>query len=127
MLEFNKNNGALASYKLKGTEQIFSPLLPSFSRPLTDNDDRCWKKESGIQQWYDAEFVLTDMEVQKISESMVQVKSSYSYLKDSAKVEVIYQVNGNGVLKVNYSLDADSDLPRYAKSWYDLRNKRRLS
>ena len=115
MLEFNKSNGALASYKLKGTEQIFSPLLPSFSRPLTDNDDRCWKKESGIQQWYDAEFVLTDMEVQKISESKVQVKSFYSYINDKAKVEVIYHIIGNGVIKVQYSLDADSDLPNIPK------------
>ena len=46
---------------------------------------------------------------------MVQVKSSYSYLKDKAKVEVIYHINGNGVLKVDYSLDADSDLPDIPK------------
>ena len=53
-LFFNSLDGGLSSYKYKGIEQIFQPLLPRFIRPLTDNDKRGWKPQRKLQQWYKA-------------------------------------------------------------------------
>ncbi|MDE1193595.1 MAG: glycoside hydrolase family 2 TIM barrel-domain containing protein [Arachidicoccus sp.] len=43
VVKISKQNGALTSYLWKGEEQLLQPLLPHFTRPLTDNDRRGWK------------------------------------------------------------------------------------
>jgi beta-galactosidase len=110
----DKTNGALTSYKWKGNEQIFAPLLPHFTRPLTDNDRRGWKADKKLKPWYNVVLQLKNMAINN-SKGIVKITSNYTLINDSAKAQVIYTINGDGVLKVDYSLSPSSKLPNIPK------------
>ena len=112
---FDKQNGALSSFKLNGKEQVFAPLLPHFTRPQTDNDKRGWKTHRKLKPWFSKDLKLKNMVSEQMEEGRVQVKSSYSMINDSAAVTVLYTLNGDGVLKVDYSLDVKPGLPNIPK------------
>ncbi|MGZ3755777.1 MAG: glycoside hydrolase family 2 TIM barrel-domain containing protein [Mucilaginibacter sp.] len=114
-VSFAKNNGALISYIRNNREQINAPLLPHFTRPLTDNDRRGWKSNKKLKSWYRDEPALTSVTADKLSNGLVEVISNYTMIHDSATVKVIYQLNGNGVLKVNYKLSTKPGLPNIPK------------
>jgi beta-galactosidase len=112
-ITINKANGALTSYKWNGKEQIFQPLLPHFTRPLTDNDKRGWKPNRKLHQWYEADLKLIDVSV---TESPgVVVSAAYSLIHDSAQVKVDYSISSGGVIKVDYALSANPALPNIPK------------
>ncbi len=114
-LLIDKANGALTSYKLKEAEQIYSPLLPNFSRPLTDNDERGWKPQEKLKEWYEATPELKSLTAEKKSEGMVAIEAIYSLIDGKATVTVNYQVYGDGVVKVNYLLEPLDRLPNIPK------------
>jgi len=114
-LIFDKTTGALCSYKIHGSEQIQSPLIPNFTRPLTDNDKRGWKPNKVLKQWYKAKPVLKDFLVNNADKNIVCIKSEYEIIRDSATIVVTYRVNGNGVVKISYQLTAHSKLPNIPK------------
>jgi beta-galactosidase len=111
----SKTNGALSSYISNNQEQIDAPLLPHFTRPLTDNDRRGWKSNKKLKPWYNVNLKLENVTAKKISTSIIAITSSYSLINDSAAVQVTYTLNGNGVLKVNYALTAKPGLPNIPK------------
>jgi beta-galactosidase len=112
---FDKANGALVSYVWKGKEQIFKPFLPHFTRPLTDTDRRGWKADKKMHQWYEAQPKLVSITSEPAAKGESKVRSVYSLINDSARVEVTYTLNGDGVLKVNYKLNPSSALPNIPK------------
>jgi len=112
-ISFDKN-GALASYLWNGREQVFAPLMPHFTRPVTDNDHRGWKMEKKLAPWFNTGMKLTAVEP-TVHSNMVDVHSSYSLISDSAKVDITYTINGNGEIKVDYQLKADPKLPDLPK------------
>lgn len=108
---FTKKDGALASYLLEGREQITAPLLPHFTRPQTDNDKRGWKTHKKLYSWFNTNMKLVNISQGKTADGLVTVESRYSLLQDSASVTVLYTINGDGMLKVDYTLHADTALP----------------
>lgn len=114
-VQFSKENGGLISFKKSGKQSIFSPLLPHFSRPLTDNDRRGWKSHRKLRPWYNITLKVAKQEVKQLSKGLVQVNTTYSIINDSASVEVNYQINGNGVVKVDFSLNPRYPLPNLPK------------
>ena len=112
-----KSNGALASYKWKGQEQIFQPFLPHFKRPLTDNDRRGWKPNKKLQQWYESALKLERCEWLLTGTGLgeKQLMSTYHLINDSASVNVTYTVNGNGVIKIDYAFGFKPGLPNIPK------------
>lgn len=110
---FDKD-GALASYLWNGREQISAPLLPHFTRPVTDNDHRGWKMEKKLKPWFNTGMKLIGTEAGSHG-NLVDVHSSYSLIGDSAKVDVTYTINGSGGIKVDYQLKADPNLPDLPK------------
>jgi beta-galactosidase len=113
-INISKVNGALSSYVFNGEEQIFSPLLPNFVRPLTDNDKRGWKSQKVLKQWYKAKPKLTNIKIDK-SNAEIRIISDYEILKDSANVSVVYNIKQDGTIKVDYSLKATNKLPNIPK------------
>ncbi|MEQ8548154.1 MAG: glycoside hydrolase family 2 TIM barrel-domain containing protein [Cyclobacteriaceae bacterium] len=107
---FNTENGALSSYLKNGKEKILSPLVPHFTRPLTDNDKKGWKPQRTLKPWFEANPKLVGFS-QSESEKGVSVKSSYSLIEGSAKLSINYFINLKGVIKVDYSLQASDTLP----------------
>nr|WP_241774328.1 glycoside hydrolase family 2 TIM barrel-domain containing protein [Flavobacterium sp. Root935] len=113
-ININKGNGALSSYIFNGEEQVFAPLLPNFVRPLTDNDKRGWKSQKLLKQWYKAKPKLVKITIDKLA-SEIKITSDYEIIKDSASVNVVYNILPNGLIKVDYSLKASNKLPNIPK------------
>jgi beta-galactosidase len=110
----SKLNGALTSYLWKGKEQIAKPFLPHFKRPLTDNDRRGWKPHRKLKQWYSPGLELKGITKQQEADR-VQITSRFSLINDSASVDVLYTIYGDGVIKVDYTLRPSDGLPNIPK------------
>ncbi|MFZ0597123.1 MAG: glycoside hydrolase family 2 TIM barrel-domain containing protein, partial [Flavobacterium sp.] len=113
-INISKANGALNSYVFSGEEQVFAPLLPNFIRPLTDNDKRGWKSHKVLKPWYQAKPKLVNTKMETTIAGTT-ITSDYEVIKDSAQVQVIYNINKNGIIKVDYSLKATNKLPNIPK------------
>ena len=111
---FGKINGALASYIADGDTIINQPLLPHFTRPLTDND-KGWKSYRRLKPWYDAVPQLLSMNYEKIKNNSVLIHSDYSIIEGKANVKISYLVNADGAVKVNYHLIVKDSLPNIPK------------
>jgi beta-galactosidase len=107
----SKTNGALCSYIWKGKEQVFSPLLPHFTRPLTDNDKRGWKADKKLKEWFQSGLTLKHIILATPAGGIVTLTSDYSLITGKAGVTVVYTILGNGVVKVNYALSVLDSLP----------------
>lgn len=111
-MSFDKKSGQLTSYLLNNEELIKSPLTVNFWRAQTDNDRAGWETHKVLAPWKTLAKQLTidDINVtnNKGNEITIRVEKSY---QDSAKVTLIYQIQGNGDIAVNMSLNADSSLP----------------
>jgi beta-galactosidase len=112
---FNKSNGALSSFISNGAEQIFAPFLPHFTRPLTDNDRRGWKSNRKLRQWYEPNMLLKSITTSTPGRGIATITSTYTLINDSATVKVAYTVNGDGVVKVDYTLTPLPGLPNIPK------------
>lgn len=113
-IKINKKNGALASYIIKGHELLGAPLLPHFTRPQTDNDKRGWKTQRVLKQWYENKPQLQYIKT-AIRNNAPGVLSVYTLINDSARVEVFYSADKNGILKVDYLLHANPALSNIPK------------
>lgn len=112
---FDKSNGALTSYIWNGEEQIFSPLLPNFTRPLTDNDRKGWKPHKKLKEWYNAETNFLGFTMEMSEEFGVKIHSDYEPIKGKAFVSVEYLVSKDGSIKVDYTLGVSDSLPNIPK------------
>jgi beta-galactosidase len=115
-ITFDKQNGALSSYLTGGKEMILSPLLPCFTRPLTDNDRRGWKADLLLKVWYQSKPVLTGFGVKEMKSSQVKsgsvsLESNYELIDHKAKVTITYTINVTGMVKVDYFLKVAGLLP----------------
>ena len=107
--------GGLSSLEYKGQETVFQPLIPDFTRPLTDNDRRGWKSQRKLRQWYESGMKLISTTTGESADQEPQVKAEYSLINDSARVLVTYTFTGGGVVKVDYSLTVKPGLPDIPK------------
>ncbi|MCJ8210003.1 DUF4981 domain-containing protein [Mucilaginibacter sp. RS28] len=112
---FNKEDGALSSYIWKGKEKMCQPLLPHFTRPMTDNDRRGWKMDKKLKPWFKSTPKLVSTGTNRQTDGKITINSTYTLIGDSAKVTVTYVINGNGAIKVDYQLTADPKLPNIPK------------
>ncbi len=109
-IKIDKTNGALSSYISNGEEYIYQPLLPHFTRPLTDNDERGWKPQKCLKEWYEAEPILKD-----ISLSNNEIISHYTIIENKADVKVKYSIDTDGSINVDYQLNVTDSLPNIPK------------
>lgn len=114
-LDFDKTTGALTHFTYQGEEQIFHPLLPNFTRPLTDNDKRGWKPQRKLFQWYQANPVLISLQQEKNNNGATVIKAIYQLIHDSAQLALSYQLHANGLLQVDYDLQVKPGLPNMPK------------
>lgn len=108
-------DGGLNSYVYKNKEQVRAPFLPHFSRPLTDNDRRGWKANRKLKQWYDYTLKPGNLSFHTDDKGRAVVNTSFSLINDSATVSIVYTINNNGVVKVDYALDVKPGLPDMPK------------
>jgi beta-galactosidase len=109
------SKGGLVSYVYKGKEQIFQPLLPHFKRPLTDNDRRGWKPNKKMKQWYEHELKPDGISIGHSADGELIVKTIFTLIHDSARVNIDYTFSASGVIKVDYKLTVKPGLPNLPK------------
>ena len=114
-LTFDKINGALSSYISGGKQQIVHPLFPDFTRPLTDNDRRGWKAQVKLKEWNESKPELKNFTVRKSASGEVKAQSIYQLIDGKATATVNYTVNDEGVVKVDFQLNTDINLPNIPK------------
>ena len=114
-VRFGKQHSGLASYKYNGKEILQSALIPHFTRPLTDNDKRGWKPQKKLKQWYDTVYTQQPTTVTKGKNGNLLVHTSYAFIRDSAIVQVQYQIHTSGVIQVQYALTVKPGLPNIPK------------
>ncbi|HEY4149429.1 MAG TPA: glycoside hydrolase family 2 TIM barrel-domain containing protein [Chitinophagaceae bacterium] len=114
-ISIDKSNGALASYIKNGEEQFFQPLLPHFSRPVTDNDHRGWKADKKLKEWYNPGLTIQSCTAGTQPEGTVTVNSLYSLIGGRASTRVSYIIHGDGLVKVEFTLLPDTGLPDIPK------------
>src|SRR6185503_15045117 len=117
---FNRNNkSGLSSYTDRGSQQIMLPFLPHFRRPLTDNYRRGWKPNRKMKEWYEYELKPTQTSVTRgvsgLTVTSAIISTGFTLINDSANVKVIYTINDEGVIKVDYWLDVKAGLPNIPK------------
>ncbi|MBO2031674.1 DUF4981 domain-containing protein [Siccationidurans ginsengisoli] len=110
-VSIDKASGALTSYRQGGTEQLAAPLLPHFTRPLTDNDRRGWKADKQLKPWFTAAPKLQSLTLDKSNPGQPSLTSTYTLIDDKTTVRVTYTLNGAGTLKVDYALTPAAGLP----------------
>ncbi len=109
-ITISKTNGGLSSYIYKGKEQIKSVLLPNFTRALTDNDRKGWKPHKKLKQWFASKPTLKNIKMEQ-SATEIKISSDYEVVKDSANLKVVYNINSDGIIKIDYQLKASPKLP----------------
>jgi len=114
-IDFNKQNGALHHYVVRKDTLINQPLLPNFTRPLTDNDFKGWKPQLKLKEWYNAKVSLESMVANQTSNQDVVITSNYSIIENKAKATIIYTISGSGAVKVDYQLTVRGSLPNIPK------------
>ena len=113
-VSIDRATGALTSYRQGGTEQLAAPLLPHFTRPLTDNDRRGWKANKVLKEWFGAEPKLQSLTLQA-NPNQPSLTSTYSLIEGRATVRVTYTLRGDGALRVAYALTPAAGLPHLPK------------
>jgi len=116
-ISFDKKSGLLIGYAVKGQQQIISPPMPHFVRPVTDNDHRGWKMERKLKAWFNAQLKVKSVNIDKsqAGNGIVKITDVYSVIPDSASVTLVYTINGDGAIKVDYNLQANTKLPNLPK------------
>ena len=122
-ISFDQKSGALTSYIVKGVEQVYAPLKPNFTRPLTDNDRKGWKPHELLKPWYTTQQELINFKEQATDQG-IEIHVEYRVIKDSATVHLKYLIYPDAVVQVQYDLKADKALPNIPKVGMQLGIKR---
>ena len=108
VIEFNKRDGWMSRYFVNDAEMINagSALTPNFWRAPTDNDYGV-----GLQNkyavWKNPEMKLTSLK-NNVANGMVEVVAEYDMKDVSAKLQLTYQINHRGAVKVTQKMTADA-------------------
>lgn len=111
-LIINKQTGWIEKYTYNNTELISAPLIPNFWRPLTDNDSRGWKAQDKSAFWKNAVSLLKtqDIKFNNNEDMPAQIKVAKA-IENKILLELVYTIDGNGNLTVDYSLECNKSLP----------------
>ena len=108
---FSRNDGLLHQYIVGGNNFIKEgyTLKPNFWRPPTDNDFGAGLPEK-LQNWKRAShnYVLLGFDIDSSDKKDIKLNMHYSLPDVYALLDINYQLNGDGVIKVTESLHADS-------------------
>ncbi|MGA9639544.1 glycoside hydrolase family 2 TIM barrel-domain containing protein [Flavobacterium sp.] len=110
----SKLNGELISYKIKGEEQVLSPLKLNMTRPVIDNDIRGANTRSFSKSqefWAKLPMALITSGVlvnNEVNTVKIIVKQN---LESKVKLDKIYTISNDGRINVKITMDADASLP----------------
>ncbi|KAI3445135.1 hypothetical protein Pfo_001800 [Paulownia fortunei] len=126
-IKFNKQTGAIESWKVDGVLVMSEGILPCFWRAPTDND-KGGEAESYLSKWKGAKlnnltFVTESCTVLNVSDNLVKIALVYLGMPSGAeknlsqsetflfKVDLIYSIYGSGDVILECHVKPNSDLP----------------
>ncbi len=119
-LVFDKQNGTLVKYALKGENFISIPPRPNFWRAPTDNDLasgimkrlEIWKKASENQK-------LVSISPQE-DENTVKIKVRHTVGETASLVTQEYTIFADGSIQLDYQFKSEADLPNIPRVGWQL-------
>ena len=119
---FNKSNMLLSQFIYKGKKMLKSSLRPNFWRPPTDND-----LGNGMYKW--ASIWKNAWERVKLKKYSIKkakykttITANFKSKEPNVNYTIIYQVNNNGELKVDFTFDPlDTNLPKLPKIGFQVK------
>ena len=108
-IEFNKHNGYLSRWKVKGTDLLNEggSLTPNFWRAPTDNDFGA-NLQNKLAVWKNPGLRLESFE-QAIEDGLVVVRAQYDMRAVSSKLHLTYRINNQGSIEVTQKMTAGAD------------------
>ncbi|MEL7119235.1 MAG: glycoside hydrolase family 2 TIM barrel-domain containing protein [Bacteroidota bacterium] len=112
---FDRETGWLTTIKQQGKDILKAPLLPNFWRALTDNDSRGHQIQNKYAVWENAleDVVLTSFFYENAQQT-VRVQSRH-LLKNKSEVLLVYQINPDGSITVDFTLNPAGGLSEIAR------------
>jgi len=116
-VDFDKSQGVITSYKIKGNEFLVAPLVPNFWRVPTDNDGGQNNPGSKMAErlgiWKNAgtERKTEKVAFEKNNSQSVTVRIDTVLNAGQSLLQIEYTVYGSGKIKVKNNLMPDGNLP----------------
>jgi beta-galactosidase len=120
-VQFDRQNGALASFVVNGKPLLAAPLVPNFWRVPVDNDPMGspWRPswipaEWGLGRWRRAaeRRKLTHFQVERLESSIVKVLTRFQVPYGRELLELDYTISGSGDVCVEYTFTPKKELLR---------------
>ncbi len=108
-IEFNRHNGFLSKYAVNGNDMIQegTEMTPNFWRAPTDNDMGA-QLQYKFRAWENPQLKLTNLDAAMV-DGLAVVTADYDMPTVSAKLQMTYQINNVGAIKVTEKMTADKD------------------
>lgn len=108
-IEFNKSSGYLTKYQVKGLDMIKEGtiLKPNFWRAPTDNDFGAHIHRKYVA-WKNPEIKLKSLK-QRTENKQVIVEAAYDMPGVSSKLNLTYQINNEGAIKITQKMTTDKN------------------
>ncbi len=106
-IQFNKHNGFLSKFEVNGVALMEdgSQLEPNFWRALTDNDYGA-NLQHKYRAWKEPHMRLDSLK-SKIANEMAIVEAWYNVPSVKSKLQLIYEINNAGKVKITESLTTE--------------------
>ena len=95
--ELDTEHGTLVSYTVNGREMICSPLLPNFTRGITENDLGP-DMDKAQEIWRFAQLKVADFAVEEAEDCHI-VKVAYESIAGAGLVSMTYRIYADGVIE----------------------------
>jgi len=109
-IDFSRSSGYLCRYLLDGKSVIKegSELKPNFWRAPTDNDFGAKLQEKYIV-WKNPKIELKSLNTDMTAEGLAEIKAEYDMPQIDGTLQLTYQINNEGAVKVSQKLIAGSN------------------
>lgn len=106
----------MTSFVYDNYEYIKMPLIPNFTRPLTDNDRRGWKPHIKLKEWYEITPEVKNISLINYKNDSIRIDVLFNLIAEKAQLYLTYKIFRNGIIKIDYFLNVlVNDLPNIPK------------
>ncbi|MCV9387894.1 glycoside hydrolase family 2 TIM barrel-domain containing protein [Reichenbachiella ulvae] len=107
---FSKKSGLLIEYTYDSESFLKQPLSPNFWRNPTNND-RGYQMQNSYAMWRGTDSQLTRFTYNQLSDGILEVMASLSYMDGAVHTEIKYVIGGDGSVAVDFTMVKSTDLP----------------
>lgn len=104
-IDFNRNTGYMCRYVVNGAPMMEDgmQLKPNFWRAPTDNDYGA-RLQNKYAVWKNPKVELKSLDAENNASGLAEVRAEYEMPEIGARLQLTYQINNEGAVKVNQKL-----------------------